>query len=185
MKKEILTRDKINMDLMSYLKCWLLTVMGILGGEILVILLLLYLLVSNYAQPENKSIIMGISIVIGVALFVCVCFSIVRIIIDIKNNRYIISKDTLIEDKGKISRFKNLFRGKLFKLDALAFKSYGIYEIQIIDYYKWSKNFEMSRESVYNSSNIGDEFYLVTTKKEKILMVYNCKMFELKSESHT
>ena len=40
----------------------------------------------------------------------------------------------------------------------------------------------MSYEGVYNTSIAEDEFYLIVfrTKKEKIEVVYNQKMFELK-----
>lgn len=61
----------------------------------------------------------------------------------------------------------------------LYFAGYGRYTI-LENHYQHSKKNYMTKESVYNSSNSKDEFYLVLTKEHtgKIVMVYNKKFFE-------
>lgn len=48
--------------------------------------------------------------------------------------------------------------------------------------YKWSKMYAMSNQGIYNYSQIDDDFYLVFSneKKNKLLLIYNKKLFELK-----
>ena len=41
--------------------------------------------------------------------------------------------------------------------------------------------FSMWEKGVYNYSVVNDEFYIVLTPKEKILAVYNEKLFEIES----
>ena len=40
----------------------------------------------------------------------------------------------------------------------------------------------MSDKGVFNYSNIGDSFYLIIDSKERILLAYNTKLFELQDE---
>ena len=48
-------------------------------------------------------------------------------------------------------------------------------------YYKWTK-WGWETKQVFDSSEIGDEFYLVVTNKNRILQIYNKKLFELIDE---
>lgn len=60
----------------------------------------------------------------------------------------------------------------------LGFKCYGEFQIYNAVYYKGT-SVEMGRTGVYNTAVQGDEFYLLLSQKQEILMVYNKKLFEL------
>lgn len=62
----------------------------------------------------------------------------------------------------------------------LNFKCYGSYIIPFGENYAWSKMHNMMESSVYNSSNIGDEFYIISFDNKRIALVYNTKFFEFK-----
>ena len=62
------------------------------------------------------------------------------------------------------------------------FKTYGEHALDTTMHYHTSKNFTMSDDGVFNTAIIGDTFFLVLNKKEKILQIYNTKFFEYKIE---
>ena len=61
----------------------------------------------------------------------------------------------------------------------LFFSSYAEYEIPGGMNYKWSKEFCMFNESIYNGAIKGDEFYLAVIDNKEIPIAYSKKHFEL------
>ena len=91
----------------------------------------------------------------------------------IKNGKFYIVTDKVIGYDIERSGYKG---GPASS--ALVFKSYSNYVLPKIEYYKWSDMYRMSWNSVYHSSNVNDEFYLVTLDKKEISYIYNTKYFE-------
>jgi hypothetical protein len=63
----------------------------------------------------------------------------------------------------------------------LVFKCYGEFRAYNKVYYRGT-TMEMGRTGVYNTAVQGDEFYLLLSPKQEILMVYNKKFFELEKD---
>ena len=61
----------------------------------------------------------------------------------------------------------------------LHFYPYNPYLIPSRKHYKWSQDYCMSEKELFNSSEIQDEFIIVTHNKKDILMIYNKKFFEV------
>ncbi|MBO5778306.1 MAG: hypothetical protein J6R82_01925 [Clostridia bacterium] len=64
----------------------------------------------------------------------------------------------------------------------LEFQHMGRFRVPRRPHYEWSKIYSMSDEGVYNTSTLGDRFYVVYLKnarKQEPLMVYNTNLFEL------
>ena len=96
----------------------------------------------------------------------------------IKRGQFLIVTEKLT---GKRERYK---MGRNFNLMHpvdyfLTFNSGKEFQIFNMDNYKWSKNFCMPEKSFFRSSNVGDEFYIITLNGVKPLCVYNKKFFEL------
>ena len=96
----------------------------------------------------------------------------------VRLNKLCIVKDTLVG--MDIVRYRHDYIRRIGY--RLYFAAFGRYEI-VGTQYKHSKKLCMTKESVYNSSNSKDEFYIVLTKAHtgKIVMVYNYKFFEFKN----
>lgn len=66
--------------------------------------------------------------------------------------------------------------------DLLEFARHGSYYIPLITHYEWSKDCHLSPRGMFNTSIVGDRFYLVIftqDPKKKIMMIYNTKFFKL------
>ncbi len=92
---------------------------------------------------------------------------------------YLIVSDKLVNKKY---RFSSSHRG--YNPPALIFARCGKFFIKDGEHYTNCKTFTMSADGVYNSSVIGDEFYVVTVKflKYNNILAYNKKMFEYEYE---
>ena len=86
-----------------------------------------------------------------------------------------IVKDKIVSKETR--RYNRMRKRGYFRL---RFSNYGVYMIPD-ESYSWSSMFRMLHKKVYESSDYGDEFYLVLSKPNngKILFVYNTKMFEM------
>lgn len=100
-----------------------------------------------------------------------------RFLLKIKKKKFKI----LIDDLDGIQE-KYYYFSHTDKKDILLFGCYKYELDKVIKYYKWSESFQTKAAGILKYAHAGDNFYLVVDKKEKILMVYNCKMFELKGE---
>lgn len=64
----------------------------------------------------------------------------------------------------------------------LSFQNFGRYRVPAQQHYAWSELYSMSPDGIYNTSIIGDTFYIAIRKgdpKKTPLWVYNAKLFEL------
>ncbi len=64
--------------------------------------------------------------------------------------------------------------------NTLVFARSGEFGLSDDFYYKWSKIYSMTEESVYDRSALDDDFYVINIGKTKKVMAYNKKWFELK-----
>ena len=127
-------------------------------------------------QKLGFLIITTLSFVVTLILFIAI---IVILITSVnayvrRKEKYTIVIDRLVDARW-ISRHRNRYFYFFFAVQG---------KIQIIHtktYYPWSKDYNMLGHSLINSSNIGEDFYLVLVNK-KIVSVYNKKMFELSDE---
>lgn len=91
----------------------------------------------------------------------------------------------IVGDKIERARMDDNFRNEKSLSegnDLLVFTRYGKYYIPLITHYEWSKDYYLSPSGMFNTSIVGDTFYLVLftqDPKQKIAMVYNTKFFKL------
>ena len=173
MSKEQLTIQDIKIDLkykMIYKSLSL----------ILLLFLFSFVLGISFFGVSLLEIYTEFLIVIFAPPAIVLAFMIVEIINIVKlyivcSNKLCIVKDTLV-GMDIVRGGRDYIRGIEFRL---YFACFGRYKI-VGTHYKHSKKLCMTKESVYNSSNSKDEFYIVLTKAHtgKIVMVYNDKFFE-------
>lgn len=130
------------------------------------------------------NLILGILVAVSFAM---VLFLLIKII-NIKRNNFLVHTDTLVNADERKYEFDLDSRKERF--DHLYFARFGVFFIYYDQYkmfhryiYPWSKNYSMNALSLFRSSNIGDDFYVVTIgRSKKIWQIYNKKMFVLKEE---
>lgn len=186
-KKELLTIETIKKDIKR--NCLnnykLMTI--ILSIFTIVILLTANFFLSEFGDVSD--VIWPLIIILSLDVFL-----IVKILIElmaISNDSFMIKKDVLVscgeqhqDTMYTAARPIGAALTNLFSNDSkyhLNFKCYKTYFIPKGINYKYSKMFSMWEKGVYNYSVINDEFYIVLTPKEKILAVYNEKLFEIES----
>lgn len=181
MEKDILTKEQCIKDLMGPKRLFPTVLLfpllyALLGGfEYLVLRL-------NSWVTLVDTVLIGVCVIILTVLF----YKILRDRRRLKKGRIRIVQDTLtrsVRDEFYTLPIPQRFESGL--RDLLIFSKYGKYFIMRTQYYKWSKQNAMRAGGVYNTSLVGDTFYLVIytdDKKEKPVMVYNTKFFELKED---
>lgn len=182
MKKEQLTINDIKTDLKMKNR---LNYVG-LFESLFVFMVVFALSFWAFSMLRNYTIFL---VVVFIFPAVVLGLILVQIVDIIKLHIVLVNKICVVKDKvigfksNKRSRYRGLRRRHQTHQYLLYFSGFGEYAI-VDEHYKWSKMYAMSVESVYNSANCGDEFYLVLTKAHtgKILMIYNCKMFEFKEK---
>ncbi len=180
MEKEILTRDKFAKDFAGT------KLKGLIFGNFFAFSLawVCLLLISMLLKFPI------LHIVGGIGLMLVYLGSLVDFIIKytkLRNGRYSILKDEVIgtDHTNRLEMTAYYYFWGIWFLLAkapynLSFKCYGLYIIPFGENYAWSKMHNMMESSVYNSSNIGDEFYVISFDNKKIALAYNTKFFELK-----
>lgn len=89
----------------------------------------------------------------------------------VKNRTFVITTDVVVK---KIPLTGN-------GTDTLVFENSGSYAIfKDARYFEWSLFYPLTGTELFESTSVGDEFYLVSVSKKKILLLYNRKHFELK-----
>ena len=188
--KQTLKEEFIEQDIKKELQNHLLWSIAIFPFFILCILAFVYFCI-NFGLNKNTIILL----IIGAVIFSIYLTLIIREIINYahRNERYTIITDRLVDTKYH-SHYKRL---SLYSYLRLPYRASGMTElgycfafsnkerIFIINpqktYYPWSKDYNMLGRLLINSSNIGEDFYLVLVNK-RIVSVYNKKMFELSEE---
>lgn len=186
-KRELLTIETIKKDIKR--NC-------LNNYKLMTIILLIFtiaiLLTTNFFLSEfgdASDMIWPLIIILGLDIFLIIKISTELIII--RNNSFVIKKDVLIscgeqhqDTVYMVTRPMGAALTNLFSNNSkyhLNFKCYKTYFIPKGINYKYSKMFSMWEKGVYNYSVVNDEFYIVLTPKEKILAVYNEKLFEIES----
>lgn len=94
----------------------------------------------------------------------------------------------IVEDTLNGIHIEERYKGRQYiQVYVLTFQSNGRYKVPDKDHYQWSKLYSMSPYGIYNTSLVGDTFYILRLKdasqkdapQYEILEVYNTKLFEL------
>lgn len=182
-KKEILTREKIKKEV-RYQSIREVAMAIVLPFLILFLILILKLLdsdlVTSGAISSDKFGLTVIIILLSI-LFLIFVFVVVKnsnIIFSVQKDKYQIVKDRLINlqsGSGNIPSTSVTFYRPYRLYFSIKKRKYNIPSGKN---YRWSKDFCMYDYNVFNSSTVGDEFYLIIINN-KVIYAYNSKFFEL------
>lgn len=182
--KEILTKDKIKLDLACLLKrersrsIWIL----ILAPILLVTAILGIISSRSYPWERIEYLLYSIAALVALVYAVIILR---RAIIDkrkIKNAEFEVTEDTLVGSTHDARVSRSAYDNR----HLLQFSRHGEYYIPYGTNYKWSKDYYMSDDGVFNTALVGDTFYVVTYRKDaerKPIVVYNAKQFEYKEDA--
>lgn len=177
-KKEKLTREKIVSDIKNYYFQYAILAIGF---SVMIIVFVGFLAVLDLST-EQKISMQTIWIFFVFLSMIVPSLGIYFYYLNLaKKGDFQIETDC-VTNKLKTNTYSNIvvyFRSIFEKTHKLVFKSGRRYTLpDNIEYYKWT-GWGMKHLQVYNSTEIGDEFYVVVTKKNKVLQIYNKKFFEL------
>lgn len=132
----------------------------------------------DLSKKSNWDLVIIVSFTIYTILTLCLTAYLIYLIKQYfqKDMKYTIVTDTFI----KTGRKHGICYG-IFGMPCMCFSKYGKFILHFYrDYYKWSDLYSgMDDDRIINCSTPGDKFYLIINKNEKILSVYNTKLFEL------
>ncbi len=183
-RKEILTKEIIKKEV-RYQAIREIAMAMVLPVLILFLILILKLLdsdlVTSGAISSDKFGLTVIIVLLSILflIFIFVVAKNLNKIFSVQNDKYQIVKDRLINSQS--------VSGPVPSTSVSFYRPYRLYfSIKKRKYnipsgknYKWSKDFCMYDYNVFNSSTVGDEFYLIIANN-KVLYVYNSKFFEIK-----
>ena len=181
MQKEILTREKIKQDhnhdfsrqarSMLTLPIFLSFVAGLL--VIVATRMIGYSLVGDIIAWLLGLLFVGM-------LLVLLYQSIDALVKHRKNYRTVENDEfEIVTDKLVNTQEESVgFRASRTRIYTLEFSSYGNYVISKENYHS-SENYSMSDQGVFYTAKVGDAFYLVVDKNQRILLAYSTKFFEL------
>ena len=181
MKKDILTIQKIKSD---YRKLFYSSIKTVILMPIILVLLIT-LIIYLFSCLENKNLFLLLEIlIISPPIFmsyICLAtiFETYKDYNTIKKDLFKIVTDTLISSEEKATYIGSAFAASFSRPYTLNFASYGQYCILNGENYSSSELYTMNDKGVFNYSTVGDIFYLILDNKNRILLVYNTKLFEL------
>ena len=181
MKKDIITKERIKQD---YQKQFSSSIRMVIVIPIILILLIA-LIVFLFSLLEFNAMFLTLEIIVLLPA-VFGCYICVASLIDaykdldtVKSESFRIVTDTLIGIDEKAVYAGSAFFATLFNHPyTLIFDSFGKYFIHG-ENYSSSELYAMNDKGVYTHAIVGDTYYLVIGSKNKVLAVYNTKMFEL------
>lgn len=179
MQKEILTRAIIEKELRRFCPKNLLVGILILPFLALVCYIIVFYLILFLNLLVRDKVTLNIIAGVIFAFFAFEYFRAlmgdIKLIFAIRKGNYQISTDWVVNKlPAVISRYRS-------RPDTLVFARGGEYYIPSNNY-KWSKLYAMNDLSVFNSTKINDEFYVVSAGKYKNILAYNKRMFDFKDE---
>ena len=168
MQKEKLTIQNIKTDLKELLKDRYIELIEITLVFLLFVAVLFWIPILFY------------KVAFGCFAAIMLCLVVFQILDIIELHKAFHNVERIVKDKivsKETRRYNRMRKRGYFRL---RFSNYGVYMIPD-ESYSWSSMFRMLHKKVYESSDYGDEFYLVLSKPNngKILFVYNTKMFEM------
>ncbi len=170
MKKEALTTENIKKDLKRNV---FIQSIGMVYS--LLLLSIIYLLMQFDLGPLFKTIFTIVFLVqVGVILYELITTVICLRLI--KKESFTITLDHVIEkkDKRKGTRFTTA------KPYRLVFAKSGTYSLPYGKLYYWSDMFATTGRTLYEFTEINEEFYVISTWAQKNIIAYRTKHFELK-----
>jgi len=175
MQKKKLTEKIIKKDLSFSIFCDILHAIRYIFPIILILIILLSLPDSTHFSRIMITVILGVpSLVLSFLVFYIDGLKYTHI----HNDKFQIVKAKLIN--YKLKEYYH-WRYDSYRPLTFHFEKHGKYRIFKNKYYKYSLLTSMNDRDILESSFIGDEFYLVLVKN-KIVYVYNTKLFELQEE---
>jgi hypothetical protein len=100
----------------------------------------------------------------------------IRDYLTVRKKNFTVVKEKLVEKEAEIHRRYHS------RPNTLIFKNYDKHFLTEYWHYSFSAQYKMFDTELFRTSDIGDEFYLIVNKKNKILLVYNTKYFELEQQ---
>ena len=173
-EKEIITNENIITD---YKKIFLATIKKLI--ILLAFMLPLSILFVYLSVISTKELKITFTIT-GFVFLLVLCTIFGFLMVKYKNYKSITKQNFKIEI-GTLAEKNELSLGRPYlpsEVNVLTFSKYSDFVLPKSVYYSFSKQFTMREDEVFRSSKIGDEFYLVIDKNNKILMAYNKKFFE-------
>ena len=128
----------------------------------------------NIQPPENFTfniVVLVITIILSLIIIIFQARQLYAIYSAVKNRTFVITTDVVVK--------KMPLTGN--GTDTLVFENSGSYAIRKdARYFEWSLFYPLTGIELFESTSVGDEFYLVSVSKKEILLLYNKKHFELK-----
>jgi len=184
MTKETLTTENIKKDLKKHL-------FGNITGELpfLLIMPLLYLLMRSVmikCFDPSDSFKTAFSIIFWTVCLIVVSYDLITIILCLrktKNGDFTIASDWVVEKKstksGVVIGRQRVSYPRSYKL---IFANSGTYNIPSGMLYQWSDLFATSAKTLYEYTDINEDFYVISVGNKKNVIVYRKKHFELKEQ---
>lgn len=185
MRKEVLTPDRCRKDVLALQHFDRRIIWYLLVADLPMTLMIGFLVAIGYSMQSKIAwevpVALGAIVVLvaGTILFLF-CHERYRIR-KIKTGELLIVEDLLVLSYEDVERRARREYSKSVRFFVLEFQHMGPYRVPQQSY-EWSKLYPMSDEGVFNTSALGDRFYVVYLKnarKPQPLAVYNTKLFEL------
>lgn len=181
MEKEFLTAQKIKYD---YRRQFFSSIKASIVMPIILIFLILFVIYLFSRLQNNKSFLLLEILIVSPPIFmIYICFATVlegyKDYSTIKKDLFKIVTDTLISSEEKSTYIGSAFAASFSQPYILNFASHGQYCIPSEKNYSSSEFYTMNDKGVFNYSTVGDTFYLIIGRKNRILLAYNAKLFEL------
>ncbi len=181
MKKELLTKERIKIDLRQRIKAA--RVRMIIFAAFTVIASVLFISAIT-ALPLWHPNVVSLLFRNALLLLIPLLCLIMQTIDLVRYHRIVTSPDYITTDKlissEEIEDPDRTFL-RIRKYYRFHFSCHGTYHPTDEQYYTWSKEYVMGPGGLYHCAENGDTFYLVLSKPHtgKVLAIYNTKMFEL------
>ena len=128
----------------------------------------------NIQPPENSTfniVVLVITIILSLIIIIFHARQLYAIYSAVKNRTFVITTDVVVQ-KIPFS---------FSKANSLVFEKSGTREIHPnSSFYEWSLFYPLTGEELFESTSVGDEFYLVSVGNQKNLLIYSKKHFEFK-----
>lgn len=174
MEKETLTVKNIQQDLYSILIMSLLRIPAVL----LLFALMYWPLSSLLKSSTMLSFILNAYMIFLFAACLWTSFQAVSVFLKIKKFKVELCTARLT---GKTESRPGSKTWRSYKPYSLSFDNYSKCEIFPKTHYKWSTSHRMNERQIFNYSNLGDEFLLVSITKKRVAIAYNLSFFDFEN----
>lgn len=179
MQKEILTREKILIDLKKDIHLNLVSMIFIY--PLLSAFTVALFGFISFSFTGSQRVAIAVAFVLTAIILALYIYEWIFIFIakkQMKNLSFKISQDWVVDKLPKIYQT----RVSVGRPYTLVFAKSGKYAIHGGLNYHWSEMFSMDEKCVYESTDIDDDFYVISVGKRKNVLAYNKKKFELEEQ---